>query len=59
MRHAMAISRIGLQSEKDFRLAGRWACASRLRGYNRPAIFGLHPTARERHDCEQRFAIAL
>ena len=60
MRHARAISRIGIQSEKNFRLAGRWAAsrASRLRRDNRPVISGLHPTARERHGREQRSAIA-
>ena len=30
-----------------------------LRRDNRPAISGLHPTARERHGHEQRSAIAL
>ena len=39
-----------------WRVGGR---ASRLRRYNRPAISGLHPTARERHGREQRSAIAL
>ena len=53
MRHARAISRIGIQSEKNFQLAGRWARD------NRPAISGLHPTVRERHGREQRSAIAL
>ena len=47
MRHARAISRIGIQSEKNFRLAGRWA------------ISGLNPTAHERHGHEQRSAIAI
>ena len=58
MRHARAISRIGIQSEKnsDWRVGGR---ASRLRRDNRPAISGLHPTVRERHGREQRSAIAL
>ena len=50
----MATSRIGIQSEKNFRLAGRWA-----RFDNRTAISGLHPTAHERHGHEQRPAIAL
>ena len=48
----MAISRIGKQSEKIFRLTGRWARD------NRPAISGLHPTTHERHGLEQRSAIA-
>ena len=52
MRHARAISRIGIQSEKNFRLAGRWARDKR------PAVSGLHPTARERHGREQRSANA-
>ena len=47
VRHARAISRNGIQSEK------------RLRRDNRPAISGLHPTARERHGREQQSAIAL
>ena len=33
--------------------------AKRYRRDNRPAISGLHPTARERHGREQRSAIAL
>ena len=56
MRHARAISRIGIYSEKNFRLAGRWV---RLRRDNRPAISGLHPTVREGHGREQRSTIAL
>ena len=42
------------KSEKNFRLAGRWA-----RRDNPPAISVLHPTARERHGREQRSAIAF
>ena len=53
----MATSRTGIQSEKSFRLAGRWA--SRLCHDNRPAISGLNPTAHEKHGHEQRSAIAL
>ena len=62
MRHAGAISRTGIQSEKNFRLAGRWVRfrrVVRLRRDNRPGISGLHPTAHERHGLEQRSAIAL
>ena len=47
----MATSRNVIQSEKNFRLAGRWD--------NRLAISGLHPTAHEKHCHEQRSAIAL
>ena len=43
----------------DWRVGGRASRASRLRRDNRPAISGLHPTARERHGREQRSAIAL
>ena len=52
MRHARAISRIGIQSEKKFPTGGSV-------GALRPAISGLHPTARERHGREQRSAIEL
>ena len=52
----MATSRTGIQSEKNFRLAGR--CVQ-LRRNNRPAMSGLHPTEHERHVHEQRYAIAL
>ena len=43
----------------DWRVGGRASRALRLRRDNRPAISGLHPTARERHGHEQRSAIAL
>ena len=51
MRHASAISRIGLQSKKksDWRVGGR--------ALNQPGISGLHPTAHEKHGREQRSAI--
>ena len=61
MRHVRAISRIGIKAKRisDWRVGGRASRASRLRRDNRPAISGLHPTARERHGREQRSAIAL
>ena len=43
----------------EWQVAGRASPASRLRRDNRPAISGLHPTARERHGREQQSAIAL
>ena len=43
----------------DWRVGGRASRASWLSRDNRPAISGLHPTARERHGREQRSAIAL
>ena len=46
----MAISRIELQNEKNFRMAGR-----RVRS---AAISALHPMAHERNGREQRSAIA-
>ena len=33
--------------------------ASWFRRNNRPAISGLHPTAHEKHGCEQRYSIVL
>ena len=54
VRYAMTYRRIGIQSEKNFRLVGRWVSRD-----NRSAISGLHPTAHERHGREQRSAIAL
>ena len=43
----------------DWRVGGRASRASRLCRDIRPAISGLHPTARERHGHEQRSTIAL
>ena len=43
----------------DSRVVGRASRASRLSRDNRPAISELHPTAHERHGCEQRSAIEL
>ena len=43
----------------DRRVRGRASRALRLGRENRPAISGLHPTARARHGREQRSAIAL
>ena len=61
MRQAMAISRIGIQSEKNFRLTGRWARFAGVAASpdNQLAISGLHRTVSERHGREQRSAIAL
>ena len=42
----------------DWRVDGRASRASQLRDDKRSSVSGLHPTARERHGCEQRSAIA-
>ena len=59
MRHARAISRIGIQRISNWWVGGRSSRALRLHRNNRPAIPGLHPIARERHGREQRSAIAI
>ena len=58
MRHARAINRIEYKAKRisDWRVGGR---ASRFCRDNRPAISGLHPTARERHGREQWSTIEL
>ena len=59
MRQARAISRIGIQSEKNFRLAGRWARFAAITDPRFPDYIGRITLARERHGREQRSAIAL